>query len=156
MREDQGIRGPAPEDEVPEARYEQGRTHERSGKRWPIVLSVAALGTLLVGMLVLMPFYGRMSYVVGLYDAHEVGEAVTVRGERVATGGRAYLSDSRMVAVGRTDEGWLVYADAHRDFGGGGGGAPERTSDLAAYDELWVRSGRNAYTRLELARSVPR
>lgn len=153
MREDQEIR---PAGEVPEVRYGRERTHERHGKRWPIVLTVATMGSLLVGMLVLMPLYGRPSYEVGLFDAHDVGAAVTVQGRRVATGGKAYLPDSRMIAVGRTDEGWLVYADSHRDVGGGGGGAPERTSDLAAYDELWVRNGRNAYTRVELEGSRPR
>lgn len=150
MREDHESRA------VPEVRYEETEHHEREGRRWPIVLSVVTFGSLLVGMLVLMPLLGRPTYEVGLYDANRIGDHVGVRGQRVATGVRSFLPDSRMVAVGRTDEGYLVYVDSHRNFGGGGGGMPERTSDLSAYDELWVRTGQNAYTRVELAGSTRR
>ncbi len=138
--------------EQPELEIEETVTHEGEGRRWPLAISAVALGSLLVGMLVLMPLMGRPSYEVGLYDANRIGDHVSVRGERVATSTRAFLPDSRMVAVGRTDEGYLVYVDSHKSYGGGGGGAPESTSDLSVYDELWVRTGQNAYTRVELAR----
>lgn len=124
--------------------------HEREGRRWPIVLSVVMMGSLLIGMLVLMPLFGRPSYEVGLYDAHEVGASVSVRGREVPVGELAYLPDARMVAVGRTDQGYLTYVDSHKDYGGGGGGMPERTSDLSAYQELWVRTGQNRYKRVVL------
>jgi hypothetical protein len=140
--------------EVPEVRYGADVPPKRRTPRWSIVLSVATLGSLLIGMLVLMPLFGRPSYEVGLFDANQVGEAVMVRGRRVATGEKAFLPDSRMVAVGRTDEGYLVYVDSHKGHGGGGGGMPERTADLTAYDELWVRTAENAYTRIELAGST--
>jgi len=142
--------------DVPEVRYAGTQRHERRGKRWPIVLSVATLGSLLVGMLVLMPLYGRPSYEVGLYDANEVGDSVAVRGQKVAVGGQAFLPDSRMIAVGRTDQGYLLYVDSHKSNGGGGGGMPERTSDLTAYEELWVRTAQNSYKRVELEGSTAR
>lgn len=142
--------------DVREVRYGGTQRHERRGKRWPIVLSVATLGSLLVGMLVLMPLYGRPSYEVGLYDANNVGDSVLVRGQKVAVGGQAFLPDSRMVAVGRTDQGYLLYVDSHKGNGGGGGGMPERTSDLTAYEELWVRTAQNSYKRVELEGSTAR
>ena len=150
MPEDDDVR------EVPEVRYGARERHQRGGRRWPIVLSVATLGSLLVGMLVVMPLYGRPGYEVGLYDAHDVGATVSVRGQTVAVGATSYLPDARMVAVGRTDQGYLVYVDAHRGYGGGGGGAPERSSDLSGYDEIGVRTKQNTYKRVELEGSTPR
>lgn len=125
------------------------RPGRRGVPRWAMVGSGLVLGSLLIGMLTIMPLYGRPNYEVGLYDAWNPGAAVTVQGRKWRTGEVGRLPDVRMVAVGRTDEGHLVYADSHKNMGGGGGGKPETTSDLHGYQELWVRTGEAAYVRIE-------
>lgn len=144
MRQDQAV--PV----VPAAPHEEVVTHERAGFGWPLAALSLLVGALLVGMLVLMPLFGQPNYEAAGYDANRVGDHVSVRGQPAATGARAFLPDSRMVPVGRTDEGFLVYIDSHRSYGGGGGGLPGAAADLSAYDELWVRTGENAYTRVTL------
>jgi len=117
--------------------------------RWALVGSGLLVGVMLLGMLTVMPILGRPNYDVGLYDAWRPGAAVKVHGQPWPTGATARLPDVRMVAVGRTDDGHLLYADTHKPMGGGGGGKPTITSDLRAYAALWVRTGTSAYVRID-------
>lgn len=138
---------------TPDETFIQSEVLERRGHRgiprWAMLGSGLLLFSLLLGMLVIMPLYGRPNYEVGLYDAWKPGASVTVRGKTWPTGAVARIADVRMVAVGRTDEGHLVYVDSHKNYGGGGGGRPETTSDLSAYRELYVRTGEAAYVAID-------
>ena len=116
---------------------------------WPIAFSVVAVGALLVGMLVLMPLFGRGEYKVGLYDANKPVAEVLYHGEHWApTGPVVKVPDVDMVAVGHSDEGYYLYVNAERDLVGGGGGKPETGANANAYHQIYMRTKESTYVPL--------
>lgn len=117
---------------------------------WPIGLSVALLASLLIGMLVILPLYGRPSYKVGMYDAttspvtsvHYINQTWVPDGKAVA------LNDLDMVAVAQANEGPYLYVEASRDLTGGGGGKPEVGADVATYQQIYLRTHEGLYQPL--------
>jgi len=116
---------------------------------WPIGATVALIAALLVGMLVLLPLYGRPDYKVGLYDATHPVTTVHFHGAAWAPTGPALTTDDRnMVAVGHTDEGYYAYVNAKRDLSGGGGGKPEVGAPPSSYQQVYLRTKEGTYVPL--------
>lgn len=118
---------------------------DRQVYRWMIILSVGMVAALLIGLFVLNALYGRPGYYVGMYDANKPVASVGYRGERFATGTTAQtFDDKEMVAVGHTDEGYLIYA--RRGYEGGGGWKPEGgRKSPADYNQVYMRTTEGTY-----------
>jgi hypothetical protein len=95
---------------------------------WPMGLSVALVAALLIGMLVLLPFYGRTEYQVGIYDL---------------------TRPAQMAALGRTDEGFFLYVQGPADLGGGGGGQINSVNPALPGHRVYLRTGPGAYIPLQ-------
>lgn len=118
---------------------------------WPIGVTVALMAGLLVGMLVLLPLFGRPDYKVGLYDANHPVAVVHYHNQAWSPQGpQVPRPDKDMVAVGHTDEGYYLYVDARRDLQGGGGGKPELGANINSYQQVYMRTREGTY--LPLAR----
>lgn len=122
---------------------------DRRVYRWMIILSVAMVAALLIGLFVLNAVFGRPNYFVGMYDANKPVASVGYRGERFATGATAErFVDEDMVAVGHTDEGYLIYA--RKDELGGGGWKPEAgRKSPADYTQVYMRTYEGTYLPIE-------
>lgn len=119
---------------------------DRNVYRWMIILSVGMVAALLLGLFVLNAIFGRPNYFVGMYDANKPVASVGYRGERFATGVEAQkFDDDNMVAVGHTDEGYLVYAK-RAELQGGGGWKPEGgRKSPADYTQVYMRTYAGTY-----------
>jgi hypothetical protein len=116
---------------------------------WPIGVTVALIAGLLIGMLVLLPLYGRPEYKVGLYDATHPVQVVHYHNEKWSpTGPAVTAADKDMVAVGHTDEGYYLYVNANRDLTGGGGGKPEVGANVNSYQQVFLRTKQGSYIPL--------
>lgn len=124
---------------------------DRRVYKWMIILSVAMVASLLLGLFVLNALYGRPLYYVGMYDANKPVPEVSYRGERFLTGTTAEsFNDNDMVAVGQTDEGFLIYA-RQEELGGGGGWKPEGgRKSPAAYSRAYMRTTDGKYLPIQL------
>lgn len=111
--------------------------------KWAIILPLAVIASLIFSLVFFNAWYGRPNYPVGLYDATQSVPVVTVRGEEWYTVDQPRdFPDDEMVAIARTDEGYLLYAPKR---GGGGGPGPELGQAPAAYDELYLRTTEGQY-----------
>lgn len=121
-------------------------THERI-VWWPWALSLGVVASLLVGMLVLLPMFGRSEYRVGIYDAPAKVAMVHFHTQPwAATGAKRSVPDANMVAVGQTDEGFFIYADRTQEtVGGGGGGGPETGAPPSTYKQVYLRTQEGIY-----------
>lgn len=119
--------------------------------KWMIILSVAMVASLLLGLFVLNALYGRPLYYVGMYDANKPVASVGYRGERFQTGSAAQtFNDKDMVAVGQTDEGFLIYA-RRDELGGGGGWKPEAgRKSPESYTSAYMRTTDGKYLPIQL------
>ena len=119
---------------------------ERKMLAWPFWLVAATIGSLLLGLLVLMPLYGRPNYEVGLYDATRPVASLQYRGQVWKPEGRPLsLGDNKMVAIGQSDEGYLLYANRDSDLVGGGGGKPEMGAHPTEYKQVYLRTREGHY-----------
>lgn len=122
--------------------------HERWIPWLPLGLSALGVAALLVGMLVLLPMFGRTEFQVGSYDLARPSHAVHYRGAtwHVAAG-RVRRPDTVMAAVGNTDEGNYVYVEGPVELKGGGGGQPAPNAPAERRD-VFLRVGHNLYVQL--------
>ncbi|MDB5099135.1 MAG: hypothetical protein JWM80_3556 [Cyanobacteria bacterium RYN_339] len=116
---------------------------------WPIGVTVALMAGLLIGMLVLLPLFGRTEYRVGLYDAtHPVAQVKYHNETWAPTGPAQKTPDRQMVAIGHTDEGYYLYVDTLRGQTGGGGGMPETSANETNFNQVFLRTKEGTYVPL--------
>ena len=118
---------------------------DRKIKPWIIILPVAVLGMLVFSLVFFNALYGRPDYEVGLYDtARPVAEVTYGQARWAPQGQPVTLDDDTMVAVGRSEEGFLVYT-TRSGLEGGGGGRPETGAPPTDYSQVYLRTREGTY-----------
>ena len=124
--------------------------HERFIPWWPLGGAVALVAALLIGLLVMMPFYGRMEYQTGVYDLTKPVTVVHYHGQAwIPRGASIHRPDVQMAAVGQTDEGNFLYVAGPSDLQGGGGGPPALNDASVPGGKVYLRTGAQTYVPLE-------
>lgn len=129
---------------------ERRREHEQRIPWWPIGLSVALVAALLIGMLVLLPFYGRSEYQVGRWDVAPNATQVKFHGQVWVPASKPVTKpDTKMAAVDRTDDGHFLYVEGPADLSGGGGGRVYPHNPQVPGRQVYLRVGDGQYVPLK-------
>jgi hypothetical protein len=119
-------------------------------KRWMILLPIFVIGFMVFGLVFMNSWFGRPNYFVGMYDVSHPVSQVTYQSYRwQPVGNPLPVSDNNMIAVGYSDQGFLLYAN-NQEVGGGGGQRPEFGAKPNNYRQVYIRTHTGQYQLLQI------